>query len=775
MENISIKNTNLDFERVLTEASEYSLSEKGRLCLLESNFETDRERVVFGNALLREFYTFFDYKRHFSFHPFTAFDDKIKFIEKSALTDSVEMYRIAFTIKGYFSVKGAFNLDDYPELSRLFSLDDNLNGVYRKILDAIDEDGYVKDNASKELSRVRKEIDRLNLSIDNKMKFVHRKASNDGYLASENLTVRDGMQCIPVSVQHKNRIEGIPLDYSSTGQTVFIVPSGIVELQHELLSLKNNERQEISRILRAFCDELSDYINELWIITDEFVNFDIHYSKAVYSYKNEFRISEVSDEQYIKIINGKHPFLENEAVPLDIEIGDSRRIFLITGPNSGGKTVAIKSVGLFVMMSQCGFGIPAADGTILGVFDNVFVDIGDSQSIQDNLSTFTGHLSAIKYIVDNVTDKSLVLLDELGSGTDPSEGGAFAIALVEYFITVNNTLLLTSHLSDMKFYAIENQKIITGSMEFDEVNLEPRYRLITGVPGSSHAFDIALRMGFDRLIVDNARSLMDTSMYDINNIIVKLKEERDRLQEESRTVESYKNELAKDKEQLEELMGIQKEKNRELTKQLNLKRNDFIEQYRKQFEAIVKEIRSTGAEKSVINKGLSFFDEIKEEIENSESIENKEDSNFFTDYKIGDVVRLIKNDTDGTVVELYKDSVLARFGLIKMKCEYNEIRKLEAKKEIKQASYNYESAVSLSKSLDLRGKRYDEAYELLDRFFDQALTSKTKELRIVHGKGSGALKKMVHSYLKELKMVTKYDFEKNGEYSINYGVTIVKI
>ena len=576
----------------------------------------------------------------------------------------------------------------------------------------------------------------------------------------------------------KNRLEGIVMDSSATGQTVFIAPRRSVELHNELAINRQEENEEIRKILLAFTDEIVSAIENLTIINNELIGFDIYHSIASFCRDNDYNSPVVVSDKHVRIINGRHPLLDKDAIPLNLELGDKFKILVITGPNTGGKTVALKTLGIFTLMIQCGIGIPADPMSEFPLFTGIYVDIGDEQSIEQSLSTFSSHITRIIHTLKRANVNSLVILDEIGAGTDPTEGSALGIGILKKLKKIGALSVVTTHYSALKHFASDEPGIENASMEFDITNLKPTYRLLVGIPGSSHAMEISKRLGMPDEILDEAYKNLNEEYINTEKMIEKLENERLALQEQSSKLNEYESKLKLKEEELSIMKNEFMEKEKQLKKIEKTRSFEFLNDARKEFENIIKELRTNNASKENILNGKNFFEKISDELDKK----NDDDTGDLSVHKFvtGDEVRIMANRMKGSIIGISNNDneFIVQVGIVKLNLKANEIEYIGKKK---QETIHYEKpAVNYvpsdpAISLDLRGARYDEAERKLDKFVENAIAGKLSYIRIIHGKGSGAIRKCIQDYLEHSPFITSFEYEKDSNYGTNFGITVAKL
>lgn len=781
MERLHIKQNykKLEFSYILDKVAQYALSEQSRAKIIDTMPETDITLVKRRHEILAELNRLTVSEGKLELTPFVNFLTSLEGITKGFVPGAVSIYEIAAAIKQYFYIRKRITLSDYELLPELVTVTKLSEPLHQEILKHIKPDGYVESTASSELRDVRRKIGEIEARIKSETASFFRSAKSSGYTVDDIISVRDGLSCVAIKSNYRNRMDGVVVDSSATGQTVYVVPEKTLKLNNELVTCHEREKEEIRKILEGYCEKMITNYEALSIIHYELIEFDLYHARSRFALRYEYNSPEITKERELRIIDGKHPLIGEEAVPLNIVLGDQFNMLVITGPNTGGKTVVLKTLGLFSLMVQSGIPIPASSSSRFCLFDNVFIDIGDEQSIEQSLSTFSGHIKNIKEILENTTELSLVLLDELGGGTDPIEGSALAISIISYLKSKGLLGIVTTHYSSIKNFAASEELIENGSMEFDSVHLKPTYNLMIGIPGSSRALEISERLGLSSRILDGARQFLDADYLQTEKMIEKLESEKIILEREKKEFALKVDELSRERAMLDERSEKVKEKNSRLNKMIMDKEYDFISEARKEFENLVRLVKSEGASKDSILKGKEFISRFEEKISKKSKKQKRKSSpvNLETgELVVGDSVRMISNGLDGTVLSRgnSKDEYVVQFGIMKLNCKRGDLRRLEQKKPKIETKIAVE-APPKSMKLDLRGARYDEAEMKMEQFMQQAIINSIPEIQIIHGKGTGVIRNFVQTYLKKSPYIKEFNFEKLSEYQTNYGVTIAKL
>ncbi|QTL98577.1 endonuclease MutS2 [Iocasia frigidifontis] len=653
----------------------------------------------------------------------------------------------------------------------------------KKELDyALDEYGEIKDRASKKLASLRSEIRIIGNRIRDKLDNIIKDQKYQSMLQDNLVTRRGDRYVVPVRQEYRNSFAGIVHDQSASGMTLFMEPMAVLKLNNKLKGLQRQEEEEVYRILQ----QLSGLVQQDMLIIKENLKIvsllDLIFARAAYSNQLKGIAPEINEEGMIDIKQGRHPLLKDEVVPIDIAVGSNKfNTLVITGPNTGGKTVALKTVGLFVLMMQIGLHIPADRGTTLSIFKNVFADIGDEQSIEQNLSTFSSHITRIRSFLEKADQDSLVLMDELGAGTDPREGAALGIAILEKLKSIGAVTIVTTHYSQLKTYAYEQTGVENASVEFDLETLKPTYRILMGIPGGSNALTIAHRLGIPSAIIEKARTMLSGEEIEVESIIAGLNSERKRYRELKESSARKEKEAAELKEKYQALLKDLQQNKQDIIKKAREDAAGIIDTARRESKQILQELKQNDLNsRSEIdrmgNKLNEKFKEVDKKFEDSKGIDSN--SRVTDEIEIGDQVRLKNVGRKGEVTDINKDKGEATIqaGIITLKAGLDELIKAEMPDDKKQEMvkrYRVSKAQQVSPKLDLRGERYDTAQGRLDKYLDDVFLAGIKQVEVIHGKGTGALRDAVAEVLKENPHITFFRLGKPEEGGS--GVTIVEI
>ena len=709
------------------------------------------------------------------------FTDIVGYIRRNGILEPADLLKILGLLRVAEYLKDySKNIDD-PYIADLFDRISTNDFLKEEIDRSILNEEEIADNASRELLAIRRSLRRKEEEIKNKLNSYVTSSKYEDALQDKVVSVRDGRYVVPIKTNKRSVINGIVHDKSASGNTLFIEPSAIVELNNQYKDLELKEDAEIRRIL----DRLSRFAEkfDVEILENQKIiaRIDFLQAKAKFGLENDYSLPKLNQEKIINIKGAIHPLLPGKVVPIDVAIGGDYTTLIITGPNTGGKTVSLKTVGLITMMAQTAMFIPAEEGSTVNVFDDVFLDIGDKQSIEMSLSTFSASLTNIVDILNNVTGNSLVLLDEIGSGTDPIEGAALAISILSHLTEREVMTFATTHYSELKYYAMENDKVMNASVEFNVNTLSPTYKLEIGTPGKSNAFEISKRLGLSDEILKKAKDLIGEDTKNFNKILEQIEDDKYQMEAKNKEIEAYRREIQSIKDKLRNKSKEIDKIKEEIIKQAEEKANEILDKANKESQAMLKEAkRSKNANTRDIDRSLN---KIRTKFKDS-YIEREEDKfgqkrspDAPDDLKVGDMVIVAGLNEKAEVIEApdAKGNIKLQMGILKMDSNIKNVKKIEGEnqteKNIKKV-YSVKKAMNISASLDLRGQRYDEAMRNLDKYLDDAMLAGLDQAKIIHGKGTGALIKGVSEILKTDKRIDSYRFgdDKEG----GYGVTIVK-
>ncbi len=716
----------------------------------------------------------------------------LKRLEVGGVLGIEELLHIASLLDAAKRVKnyGRADRDNVPEdtLDGMFQAIEPLTPLCAEIRRCIISEDEIADDASSQLKSIRRSIQGMSGKIHNQMNQILNHSTTRTYLQDAVVTMRNGRYCLPVKAEYKNQISGMIHDQSSSGSTLFIEPASIVNLNNELKELYLKEQEEIDKIIAELSNQVAVSSEVLLSDYKLLTTLDFIFAKAELAQEHNAVAPEFNTQGRIHLRRARHPLLQKKSVvPIDIRLGDDFQLLVVTGPNTGGKTVSLKTAGLLTLMGQAGLHIPAGDRSQLAVFENVFADIGDEQSIEQSLSTFSSHMTNIVTILKKVTPNSLVLFDELCSGTDPTEGAALAISILSSLLTRGVRVMATTHYSELKVFALSTEGVQNACCEFDVETLSPTYRLLIGIPGKSNAFAISGKLGLSDDIIADAKTRITSSEQNFEDLIADLETSRTTIEKERLEIEQYKQELAK--------LHAQAESKQE---KLDSRRDKIIQEANEQALAILKEAKDA-ADASIRNfqkYGTTnpTASDLEKERAALRSRMNETESRIAKNQKqpavnnkvpkklrLGDSVRVLSMNQRGTVSTLpnAKGDLFVQMGILRTQVNIKDLVLLEeetgtaSKKSAKTGAgkIRMSKASSISAEVMLIGKTVDEAIMVLDKYLDDAYLSHLSTVRVVHGKGTGALRNAVHQHLRRVKYVDSFHLGEFGEG--DSGVTIV--
>ncbi|WP_352417806.1 endonuclease MutS2 [Proteiniborus sp.] len=718
---------------------------------------------------------------------------EVKRAEIGSVLSPGGLLKVADTLRATRRIKGFLGQDkgdkdsEYPILQGLTNSLNTYKDIEDAIFNAIISEEEVSDNASSLLRSIRKQIQSKNDAVRNKLNSIISSSTNKKMLQDGIITIREDRFVVPVKQEYRGSFPGLIHDQSSSGATLFVEPMAVVQLNNELKELKLKEKAEIERILAELTQYVAASGERIRANQKILAQIDFIFAKAKLSLTMKGMKPELNDKGYIKIKNGRHPLLNvDKVVPIDIYIGDEFNTLVITGPNTGGKTVTLKTLGLFTLMTQSGLQIPVDYGTKMAVFKNVFADIGDEQSIEQSLSTFSSHMTNIVDILDNVENNSLVLFDELGAGTDPTEGAALAMAILDHLYSRDIITAATTHYSELKIYALTTPGVKNASMEFDIETLSPTYKLLIGVPGKSNAFEISKRLGLNDFIIDSARNLVSKENVEFEDVLASIEKDRRESEHNREETEKLKEEIQKLKKELLEKKEKTDNMRDEIIRDAKREARKILKEAKEESDSIINEIRdiSVEIEKEKNKKIQEAKDKLKKKIESiegdiTENILVKKNTKPPKNLKPGDKVTLLGLNQEGIVLNEPDESgnVLIQAGIMKINVHISTLARSDKKeKTVEKATVKSiikSKSTHIKNELDLRGKNLEEAMLDVDKYLDDVYIAGLKTVYIIHGKGTGILREGITQLLKKHKHVKSHRLGNYGEGGT--GVTVVEV
>lgn len=698
-------------------------------------------------------------------------------VENHVLT-SRELLDIASTLRAARTLASFIGKrrKDYPLLSNLAAMLFSDKVVEYNIVECIDEDGHLRDSASKELRRIREEMISTSDTLRKRLASILKRVSEKDFLQEEIVTTRDGRMVVPVKTEHKNHVPGFIHSSSASGATVFIEPAETLDLNNALTELHLGEQREIARILTELTQQVREIRLQLEPTLVALAALDLVFAKAKYSIEILGNPPGITTEATIRLSQARHPVLlqrhrREEVIPLDLELGRDVHTLLITGPNAGGKSVAMKTVGLLSLCAQAGLHIPAAPDSELGVFESVFVDIGDEQSIENDLSTFSSHLLQMRDILNGANERSLVLIDEIGAGTDPAEGGALAAAILAELTGRGAMTIATTHHGMLKAFAHETEGMSNACMEFDQATLKPTYQFRFGVPGSSYALELARRMELQHSVVSQARNFVGDEKVKLETLLTELERQTQDYREQLLQVSAERNRLHTQEELYEQRMKDLRKELRTIRQKAVDEAKEIVSGSQALIERTVREIRESSAEKSVIQAAREEVVRMKDRIEELEVAEEPSTTGLLA---LGDEVKIRDTSQQGELIELKGPFGTVLVGNARLKVRLESLQRTNSPNPPTPAGSTSPLYTPEGKTeIDLRGLMGDEAITQVERFLDDAVVGGLHRVDIIHGKGTGALRKRISEFLKMYPHVRSFRL---GEWNEGgTGVTVVEL
>ncbi|MBL0386360.1 endonuclease MutS2 [Tumebacillus sp. ITR2] len=697
---------------------------------------------------------------------------------------ALELLDIADTIMGGRRLKkflhDTHEEEALPHLIAISEVIPELRDVEEDVRSCIDENAAVRDTASPELRRIRGEIRTMNARIKDKLDNIMRSSSYQKMLQEQLVVQRNDRYCVPVKIEFRGSFDGIVHDQSASGNTLFIEPAAVVQMSNNLRELEIKEIREIDKILARLSGEIGQRAHELLDAQDALAELDFIFAKATYA--NELRATrpEMNEDGVINMRRARHPLIPRDVVvPSDIRLGEDFSLLVVTGPNTGGKTVTLKTYGLLTLMAMSGLHVPADDGSVVSTFDEVFADIGDEQSIEQSLSTFSSHMTNIVRILEHVDFRSLVLFDELGAGTDPTEGAALAMAILDFLKERGVKTVATTHYSELKGYAYNEPSAINASVEFDVESLRPTYKLLIGIPGRSNAFAISQRLGLRSDIIEEAKARLKTEDVEVDSLIRKLEQNQLTAEKEREKAEDLRREMEQmmaDFEQEREAFLAQKDKIMERAEQ-DARR--AVQKADREAKEIIEELRRIAAEERGQVKEHRLI-ELRKQLEESAPQMARESraakaKPSARPLQVGDHVRVVHLNQKGDIVEMKGKQAMIQIGSMKTKVSIDSLELLPKEKAPTRtvAGRKGSEPKSMGLELDLRGFNIEDGIIKVDKYIDDAILSGMGIIHIVHGKGTGVLRNGIQDYLKSHRYVKSYRY--GGEGEGGNGVTVVTL
>ena len=773
----------LEFYKIVNELIDLSRLENTKekfldIDIIKEKSTLDKELMLMGEMI--DFYKYDDGFELAGLSDIQRFMRNVEVIGSYLSSEDLANLKRNLTIFRVSKSRAKNVRDKYKNIWQLFANIEEVKDIEQFIDDAVREDGTLKDDASLGLRDVRRQKQNINANIKEKFDDLMNGKDTQKAVSERIITQRNDRFVIAVKTDFKGLIKGIEHDRSATGSTVYIEPLNVVSLNNKLREDEAREREEIRKILLRLTELIRGRKEEILEIKEILEKLDFIDAKTNYGISKKAIIPKIINKEYLKLVEARHPLIdENVVVPINFELGNPESIMLITGPNTGGKTVTLKVAGLLTIMALSGIPIPAGEKTEIGHFQNVLADIGDEQSLEQNLSSFSGHVSKIKDIMEHANSKSLVLMDELGSGTDPMEGAAFAMSIIDYLNKKHVTSIITTHYSEVKAHAFNSTGIKSASMEFDVETLSPTYRLLEGIPGESNALIIARKYGISDEIIENAKTYISEENQKVEEMIKSIKEKNDELEILKAELENSKRELEEQKSDYnQKLTQLENEKNNvikkayeeadEYLKNVQAKAKNLVDKISKD-ELKKEEAKSTQRSLNMLRN--SFIEDKKKNV--------KEKKVFSKDIDIheGEEVLVKSLNQNGKVLRVMADAgnVQVQAGILKLVVPIEDLVKIKKKKVNKFKNFaSLKRTSQVRGEIDLRGMTADEAIADLETYLDRAMLTGYHEVYIIHGKGTMVLRKKIHEYLRTSKYVTEFKDANQNEGGIGCTVATLK-
>ena len=784
----------LEYNKILDQLTEYAFSADARSRCQKLRPITDRAQIEqlqqqTSDALSR----LFKYGS-LSFSGVTDIRDSLKRLEIGGALSAIELLRVCSLLESAKRAKAfARSQDDNDQpddsLTSLFAGIEPLTPLCDEIRRCILSEDEIADNASSTLHSIRRSMRGMNDKIRAQMNSMINNTTTRSYLQDTVITMRDGRYCLPVKAEAKSLVPGMIHDQSSTGSTLFIEPMAVVNLNNEYKELQLREQEEIEVILAGLSNLTASYATQLLADYELLTELDFIFARAAFAQTYNGVAPLFNDDGRIHIRKGRHPLLDpKKVVPIDVRLGEDFRLLIVTGPNTGGKTVSLKTVGLLTLMGQSGLHIPASERSELGIFDEVFADIGDEQSIEQSLSTFSSHMVNIIRILEQVNDRSLVLFDELCAGTDPTEGAALAISILSKLHLYGARIMATTHYSELKVYALSTPGVENACCEFDVATLSPTYRLLIGIPGKSNAFAISEKLGLPSDLITDAKGRISKSEGDFEDLIADLEKSRSTIEREQLEINQYKAEIESLKEKLEQKQERLDSSRDKILREANEQAYNILKEAKDVADETIRNFNKYGKAGAPVSEMEKERTKLRGKMDKAaqKMSEQKKASvpnhNVPKKLRIGDSVKVISMNLKGTVHSLpnARGDLYVQMGILRSLVNINDLILLEedaapGTKKFQKTSagkIKMSKSASVSTEINLIGKTTDEAIPLLDKYLDDAYLAHLPSVRIVHGKGTGALRNAVQAHLKRLKYVKSFHLGEFGEGDA--GVTIAE-
>ena len=782
----------LEFDKIISRLEEEAGSFRGRQLCRRLKPMTDLDKINTYQEQTAAAFTRIVRKGRISFSDAAPVEESMKRLEIGGALSISELLRICRLLANAARAKSYGRHDTQEDaadcLDAYFDQLEPLTILSNEIERCIISEDEISDDASSTLKHIRRSMGSINDRIHTTLNGLVN-GSLRTYLQDPIITMRGDRYCIPVKAEYRSQVQGLIHDQSSTGSTLFIEPMAVVKLNNDLKELYAKEQEEIQAILARLSEDAAQYIEEIRGNYRAMTDLDFIFARGALALSMRGSRPILNEEGRIHIREGRHPLLdEKTVVPITVSLGEDFTLLIITGPNTGGKTVSLKTVGLFTLMGQAGLHIPAGDRSELAVFRQVYADIGDEQSIEQSLSTFSSHMTNIVSFLKRVDEHSLVLFDELGAGTDPTEGAALATAILSYLHKRNIRAMATTHYSELKVYALSTPGVENACCEFDVESLRPTYRLLIGIPGKSNAFAISSKLGLPDFIIEDARKLLSEQDVSFEDLLTDLETSRRTIEKERQEIETYRRETEALKQQAEKRREKLEEQRDRILREANEKANAILREAKEVADETIRNFHKFGKENisaaEMEKERERLRKKIKDTSPSSTANTRKAKKQYKPeDFKLGESVKVLSMNLTGTIQSLpdSRGNVTVQMGILRSQVNISDLEIIEEPSPYTPKKLNRTSkgrigmskSLSVSPEINLLGKTVDEAVAELDKYLDDAILSHLNTVRVVHGKGTGALRKGIHEYLRRQKHVKSYHLAEYGEGDA--GVTIVEL
>ena len=784
--------TKLEYNKIIGLLEEEASSFRGRQLCRRLKPMTDLDKINIFQEQTAAAYTRIVRKGRFSFGDAAPVEESMKRLEIGGDLSISELLRICRLLKNTARAK-AYGRHDTQEdsadcLDAYFDCLEPLTLLANEIDRCIISEEEIADDASSTLKHIRRNINAVNDRVHSTLNSLVN-GSLRSYLQDPIITMRGDRYCLPVKSEYRGQVQGLIHDQSSTGSTLFIEPMAVVKLNNDLKELYAKEQEEIQAILADLSAQAASYVEAIRDDYRAMTDLDFIFARGALALTMRASRPVFNQEGRIHIREGRHPLLDpRTVVPITVSLGDDFTLLIITGPNTGGKTVSLKTVGLFTLMGQAGLHIPAGDRSELAVFHQVYADIGDEQSIEQSLSTFSSHMTNIVSFLKKVDEQSLVLFDELGAGTDPTEGAALAIAILSYMHKRGIRTMATTHYSELKVYALSTDGVENACCEFDVESLRPTYRLLIGIPGKSNAFAISGKLGLPEFIIEDARKRLSEQDISFEDLLTDLEASRRTIEQERAEIQAYRKETQELKAQAEQRRQKLEEQRDRIIREANEKASAILREAKEVADETIRNFHKFGKENISAAEMEKERERLRQKIKNTQAdaavkpVKQKKKYKA-SDFKLGESVKVLSMNLTGTIGSLpdARGNVTVQMGILRSQVNISDLEIIEepspytAKKfsRTSKSSMKMGKSLTVSPEINLLGKTVDEAVAELDKYLDDAILSHLNTVRVVHGKGTGALRKGIHEYLRRQKHVKSYRLAEFGEGDA--GVTIVEL